>query len=311
MSWLVEAARLEPTMGRTPFRCASVRTATCCLALVWAPASRAADLLADLAANASLALGVSTSLSSSTTSLSAPTVQPHAVWAFQYGRIRFSTGGAAAVLGIAQDPRGPGASAELFSNDQLRMGVALRIDRGRNSASIEGLEGMPDVPATLRTRLYASYALTPRWTLASSVSQDVLGRGGGTVATADIGYRAPLTLAAEWYAGTGLTWTDSRYMNSYYGVPPDGAASTGLAAYATGAGPTNLRAGVGFTAALTSRWILFGGAGVTRLLGYAADSPLTKERLATAVSIGLAYRWGAQYDGLTSVLLPAPDAPAP
>ncbi len=296
-------------MGRTAFRKASIRTATCCLALAWAPASPAADLLADLAENATLALGASTSMSSNTTS-SAYSFQARPVWAFQYGRVRLSTGGAAAVLGIAQDPRGPGASAELFSSDKLRLGVALRIDRGRNSASIEGLEGMPDVPATLRTRVYASYALTQRWTVASSISQDVLGRGGGTVATADFGYRAPLTPAAEWYAGTGVTWTDARYMNSYYGVPPDSAAATGLPTYTPGAGPTNLRAGVGFTAALTSRWILFGGAGLTSLLGYAADSPLTKVRVTTSVSLGLAYRWGAKYEGLTSVLLPA-EPPAP
>ena len=301
-------------MGRTPHRLTCRRAATCCLVLAWAPVSHAADLLADLAANASLALGAAASLSSNTTS-SAYTLQARPVWAFQYGRVRFSTGGAAAVLGIAQDPRGPGASAELFSGERLRLGVALRIDRGRNSSAIEGLEGMPDVPATLRTRAYASYALTPSWTLGSSVSQDVLGRGGGTVATGDVGYRAPLTPASEWYAGAGLTWSDWRYTNSYYGVSPESAAATGLPAYAPGAGPTNLRAGVGFTAALTSHWILFGGAGVTGLLGYAADSPLTKERVTTSVSLGLAYRWGAQYDGLTSVLLPtsapASESPAP
>ena len=298
-------------MGRCLHPLALFRAVACCLAPFAAAASQVDDLVADVAANGSLALGLSASLSSSTTTSSGQQVQPRALWAFQYGRVRLSTGGAAAVLGIAQDPRGPGASAELFSGEQLRMGVALRIDRGRNSSSIEGLEGLPDVPATLRTRAYASYALTPNWTLAGSVSQDVLGRGGGTVATADLGYLAPLTPASEWYAGTGLTWVDQRYMNSYYGVSPESSASTGLAAYAPGAGPANLRAGIGFTAALSSHWVLFGGAGVTCLVGYAADSPLTKERVGKSVSIGLAYRWGTRYDRLTSVLLPPTETPAP
>jgi outer membrane protein len=297
-------------MGREMHRLVSLRATACALALAWAPASRSADLLDDLRANASLALGVSAGIASTSTGTSSPKVHPAPLWAFQYGRIRFSTGGAAAVLGIAQDPRGPGASAELFSDDRVRMGVALRIDRGRDSSSLQGLEGLPNVPATVRARAYASYALTSRWTTVGSISQDVLGRGGGTVATADVGYREPIGPTSEWYAGLGVTWADSRYMNSYYGVPADSAAATGYAAYAAGAGPMNVSAGVGFITALTSRWILFGGAGATQLLGYAADSPLTIRRVTTSVSIGLAYRWGAKYEGLMSVLLPVPTAPS-
>jgi outer membrane protein len=295
-------------MGRTHHFPARLTRVAGCVALVSASAAHADDLLADLAANASLALGVSAGIASSSSGTSSPKVEPKPLWAFQYGRIRFSTGGAAAVLGIVQDPRGPGASAELFSGDKVRTGIALRIDRGRTSSAVEGLEGLPDVPATLRARAYASYALTPRWTTVGSISQDILGRDGGTVATADIGYREPIGPATEWYAGVGLNWADARYMNSYDGVPAE-AATTGRPAYTTGAGPINLHAGIGFITALTSRWILFGGAGATQLLGYAADSPLTTQRLTTSVTLGLAYRWGAKYEGLASVLLPAPSTP--
>jgi outer membrane scaffolding protein for murein synthesis (MipA/OmpV family) len=313
-------------MGRSTHRLAPLRVAACGCVLAWAapapaaetttdfwsglPSAAAADPWAHLLANATLALGASAGVSSSTTA-SGHSAQARPLWAFQYGRIRISTGGAAAVLGFAQDPRGPGASAELFSGDKLRMGIALRIDHGRDSSAIAGLEGLPDVPATLRARAYASYALTQRWTAASSLSQDILGRGGGTVVTADIGYRAPLTPKSEWYVGSGMTWTDARYMKSYYGVPPGSGSNSGQAAYTTGAGPMNARVGIGFTAALTSRWILFGGAGATRLLGYAADSPMTLRPASAAVSLGLAYRWGAKYEGLTSVLLPEPAAEKP
>lgn len=312
-------------MGRNCLRLPTAKALVACIALATPWDSRAAgpladppadpvaqplaDLLADMAANASLALGVSTTVATSNSVVSGVTAKANPVWAFQYKRIRLSTGGGAALLGIVQDPRGPGASAELFSNDRIRMGVALRIDRGRNSDSIDGLENAPDVPATLRMRGYASYALNPSWTLATSLSQDVLGRGGGTVVTGDVGYRTPWGPGSEWYAGTGTTWTDARYMNSYYGVPPEVAASSGLTAYNPDAGLTNVRAGLGFTSALTSHWILFGGVSVTRLVGHAADSPLTKEPLATSASIGLAYRWGAKYEGLDSVLLPSARSP--
>ncbi len=263
----------------------------------------------DLATNASLALGVTTSFTPSYAGSSERKVRPHLVWAFQYGRVRLSTGGGAAVLGIAQDPRGPGASAELFSSNRLRAGVAFRIDRGRDSSTIDGLEDLPDIDATLRGRAYASYALTPHWTVAGALSPDLLGRGGGTVGTLDVGYRAPLTPASEWYAGAGVNLADSTYMNSYYGISPQTAAATGRPAYEAGAGATGVRAAIGFTAALTSRWILVGGAGVTHLLGYAAGSPLTQQQTAVSATLGVAYRWGAKYEGLTSVLLPRSEQP--
>lgn len=262
------------------------------------------QLRAELAAKASLALGVTAAWTPSYSGSTASSVQPRLVWAFQYGRVRLSTGGGAAILGIAQDPRGPGASAELFSGENLRAGVALRIDRGRHSSDVDGLEDLPDVPATIRGRAYASYALTPHWTLAAAIAPDLLGREGGTVGTLDIGWRDSLGPAAEWYAGAGLGMADARYMNSYYGVSPQTAAATGRTAFEAGAGVNSARLGVGFTAAVTSRWVAFGAVGATRLLGDAAASPLTESVTSYSASLGIAYRWGAKYEGLASVLLP-------
>ncbi len=186
----------------------------------------------------------------------------------------------------------------------MRAGVALRIDRGRNSSDIDGLQDLPNVPATVRGRAYASYALTPHWTLAASIAPDLLGRGGGTLGTLDIGWRDALGPAAEWYAGAGVSLADATYMNSYYGVSPATAAATGRPVFEAGAGVSGARLGLGFTAALTSRWIAFGGAGVTRLLGDAAASPLTQRQTTLGASLGIAYRWGAKYEGLSTVLVP-------
>ncbi|MFX7977160.1 MipA/OmpV family protein, partial [Acinetobacter baumannii] len=42
--------------------------------------------------------------------------------------------------------------------------------------------------------------------------------------------------------------------------------------------------------ALTPRWILFGNAGTSRLIGDAAASPLTLNRSSYSAGLGLAYR---------------------
>nr|WP_316639236.1 MipA/OmpV family protein [uncultured Roseateles sp.] len=215
---------------------------------------------------------------------------PKPLWALQYGRWRFSTSGAGQVMGFGEDVQGPGASTELIKNSAFRLGAAFRVDSGRKSSDSIQFQGLPDVKRTLRARLFASYALAPEWLASAAWSQDVAGRAGGGVLNMDIGYRLRQTRHTEWTAGAGLTAGTARNMQSYFGISPEGSLSSGLPAYQAGAGLRDVHAGVGFTHALTSRWILFGAAGTSQLLSDAARSPLVHQRSGNSVSLGLAYR---------------------
>jgi outer membrane protein len=212
------------------------------------------------------------------------------MWALQYGRWRISTSGAGQVLGFGEEVQGPGASTELIHGKALRLGVALRMDSGRKSGDSDALRGLPDVKRTLRGRVFASYAITPQWLASATWSQDLLGRGGGGQLGADIGYRLRLSPRTEWTAGAGLSAGSARYMQSYFGVSDAASVSSGLPAYAPGAGLRDAHAGIGFTHALSGRWLVFGSAGGSRLLGDAAQSPFVRQRDGQAVAIGLAYR---------------------
>lgn len=217
-------------------------------------------------------------------------IKPSPLWAWQYGRYRISTGRAAALLGFGADPPGPGASAELLSSGNLKFGAALRIDGGRGASDSPHLAGLPELRRTLRGRFYASYAAGPHWSLGASLSQDLLGRQGGALAAADLGYRAPAGVHSEWSAGVGLSFADRRYMQSYFGVTEAAARTSGLVAFNPGAGIRDLHAGIGWTTALTPRWIAFAGAGISALQGDAAASPLTHARSSTTASMAIAYR---------------------
>lgn len=212
------------------------------------------------------------------------------IWALQYGRWRFSTSGAGQVMGFGEDVQGPGASTELIRSSALRLGVALRVDSGRKSSESIRLQGLPDVKRTLRARMYGSYALAPEWLVSAAWSQDLLRRGGGGVMNLDLGYRLRQTRRTEWTAGGGITAGTARNQQSYFGVTPEGSLSSGLPAFAPGAGLRDVHAGIGFTHALSSRWILFGSAGVSRLLADPAQSPLVHQRNGSSVGLGLAYR---------------------
>ena len=210
--------------------------------------------------------------------------------AARFGRWRFSTAGAGALLDFGGAAAGPGASAELVETERLRLGLSLRVDSGRRSVSSDYLRGLPDVERTLRGRLYASYRLGAHWNAAASVSQDLLGRGGGAVAGFGLGYTQRLGQRTELSAGTGVDVGDARHMRSYFGITPEQAVATGLRAYTPGAGAKNVHTGLLITTAFDRDWIMFIGGGTSRLVGDAALSPLSRSTSAWGLSMGIGYR---------------------
>lgn len=212
------------------------------------------------------------------------------LWALQFGRWRISTSGGSALLGFGRSDAGPGASTTLIDSKRLRLGVALRVDSGRNSGDASTTRGLPDVKRTLRARLYANYSLTPDLNLGGSLSQDLLGRKGGLNAGVDLGWRFYRSPTLEWTSGIGVSAADAQNMRSYFGVPESAVEASGKPAYTPGAGLRDMHAGVGFTRSLSKHWFVFGSAGASRLLGPAADSPLTEKRNGTYAAIGAAWR---------------------
>ena len=211
------------------------------------------------------------------------------LWAYQYGRLRISTSRASSVLGFASDAAGPGASAELVSSKTWRVGAALRFDSGRSSSDSADLDGMPDIKKTLRGRFYASWRMAEEWTLNGSLSQDLLGRHGGALASLDLGHHMKLGERTELSSGAGVSFGNARYMDTYFGVP-ESAVRADRPAFSPGAGARDVHFGVGVMTALTPRWIAFANVGASRLLQDAAASPLTRQSTGSSAGIGLAYR---------------------
>lgn len=212
------------------------------------------------------------------------------LWAYQWGRFRISTSRSAAAMNFASDPQGPGASALLVDGKRVRFGAALRLDSGRNSGTSGRLKGLPDIERTVRGRVFVGYRLSDHWDISANVSQDLLGRQGGAVGSFDIGYHKRLSATVQWSAGVGISMANRQNMQTYFGITPEQAATSGLPVYLPGSGLRNAYAGTGFITALTPRWILFGNLGVSRILGNAASSPLTLERGSVSAGVGLAYR---------------------
>jgi outer membrane protein len=235
-------------------------------------------------------LGASLSVGPEYDGASRQRVRIRPVWAAKLGRFRITTSGGSALLGFGREVAGAGASTQLLEGDKWRLGLSLRIDSGRDSGDARTTRGLPDVRRTLRARLYANYSLTPDWNVGASLSQDVLGRQGGLTAGVDLGWRFYRSAETEWTAGLGVSAADARNLRSYYGVPAAAAADTGLPAYEPGAGLRGAHFGVNFKHALSKHWFVFGGAGTSRLLGPAADSPLVQRPGGSSAAVGVAWR---------------------
>lgn len=253
-------------------------------------AAHAEGWVDDIAANSRYVVGVAAHINPEYAGSSRRSAELVPLVAFEYGRLRISAAGASAILGFGQDPRGPGATAALIDRSDLKFGLGLRLDSGRKSSDSPDLAGFDDIRRTVRGRVYASRAWSERWTATAQVSQDLLGREGGALASADLGYRWPVGARTQLTFGGGANWGNSTRIQSYFGVSEAASARSGLPVYRPGAGLIDLHLGAGVTTAFTPHWIGFATLGAAELQAGAASSPLTRTRTTTSATIGIAYR---------------------
>lgn len=211
------------------------------------------------------------------------------LWTLRHGRFRLSGARSSGLLGRPGED-GSGASAELVETPLWRIGASLGIDSGRSSADDLRLAGLPDLRRTLRGKVYAHRDLAKDWGLSMNYSQDLLGRGGGATAGLDLGYGRWLSPGLRGSVGGGVTWADQRYMHAQFGIAPDVALRTGRQAFEAGAGVRDLHLGANVQWALSGAWFGFASVGTTRLMGDAAQSPLTTRRNGSSIAVGLAWR---------------------
>lgn len=216
------------------------------------------------------------------------------VLAAEWGRLRLSTGGGWGLMEHGRSrrrDRSVGLEGLLGGTDRFNLSLSLHLDRGRRPAEVDRLLGAPDVPTTLRARVRARYNLSEHWAASLAVSQDILGKGGGLVVDAWLGYDHPLGRRTTVGTSFNASWGNARYLRSEFGIPltPQRMAA-GLAGYRPRAGLFQASIGVDLTHSISRHWVAFGGVGYTRLQADAARSPLVHRRGGLTASIGLAWR---------------------
>lgn len=209
----------------------------------------------------------------------------------RYGRWTFSNSGL--FVTRRKDDIFQGLGSDLHRGDTVRSHFSLRLERGHASARSSELPDTPETRSTVRGRLNITWMpqgldRADGWKFNLGFSTDLLGRGGGQTLDLGLGREHDLGDGLRWSYGAGVSAASARYMRARFEVTPEEAARTGYAAYRPGAGLRDATVGTSWRYLMSPQWQAIWGVSGGRLLGRAADSPLTQQRNHWEAQLGAA-----------------------
>jgi outer membrane scaffolding protein for murein synthesis (MipA/OmpV family) len=189
---------------------------------------------------------------------------------------------------------GEGIGVNVIRGDNYRAGIAVGYDLGRDAKDdLDHLKGLGNVSAAPTVKLFGSYVISKGLPLVlrADVRQFA---GGADGAVADFDLYTPLPGSSKklvLFAGPSVTLADRLHLQTLFGVDSNQARASGYTEYQAHDGLES--AGFGFTAIrfIDEHWLVNMNIAANRLLGSAADSPITQARTQKVLVLAAAYRW--------------------
>jgi MipA family protein len=209
----------------------------------------------------------------------------------RWGRITVT--GAGGFTTKRKDEVERGLGAELVRREHLRLSLNLRYDNGRAEGDSPELAGMGAIKRTVRAKLMLRWNVDEHWQFGAGISADTLNRVGGYLVDATLARQWDVAPRTTWHMGLGVTAASDRYMQAWHGVTPEQSARTGYPVYMVPEGLKlrDMNLSGTLRTDFTPRWSGFSGFSVSRVLGPAADSPLTRKANVAGLSAGLVWRF--------------------
>jgi len=160
------------------------------------------------------------------------------------------------------------------SRPDMQYGLRLTADIGRKESRSDALNGMGSIQPRPEAGAFFNYFPMPEVFLTSSLRYGAGNDRNGLQIDLGAGYATQL--AAQWRMAVGVaaTYVNGDYMQAYFGVTPQQAATSGYAVYNAGAGFRDVRLNGSLTYFIDARWSLTGALTVSSLQGAARDSPI-------------------------------------
>lgn len=175
-----------------------------------------------------------------------------------------------------------GVGVNLIAERDWHAGFALSPRLGRSDSSDARLRGWGSITAGADARIFADHRWGP-FSLGASVHHELEG-SEGNLADATASWFVPLSRRLFVIARTTLTWADARYNGAYFGVTPQQsltalAGGTHLSSFAAPSGLRDLAVSLLTAWQFDRHWGVQALLGESTLLGAAAHSPLTQQRI--------------------------------
>lgn len=179
----------------------------------------------------------------------------------------------------------------ILQSPAYHIGTSISFDfQSRNESDDPHLHGLGNVHWGPKLRIFADYSVS---LLTGSVAayQDIAGTGQGMLVSGDLVANLPVTPSLLFSVGPGVTWANSVYTHTLFGVSAKQSAASGLPTYDTSSGIRDIHLNAYAQYAFSKRWM--GSVSVTagRLQHYAADSPITERRTELNFLTAVSYRF--------------------
>lgn len=195
----------------------------------------------------------------------------------RYGRWRIGQSTNEDWLRFSGYRKDTGLEYDWKDSEKLKVALSLRV---QNITDNESFDGFGSGKHTVRGRASISYRLTPRWSIGTDFTQDLLNRGDGTTVTMGVSYLWPLDERSALSLNTGVSWaTATHWQTQYRQLPPPSAPWH--------AGLGGLGLGLSYRHSIRPQWAWFGTLGTTRALGQVNE--VNPSLLSWSGQIGLLY----------------------
>lgn len=189
---------------------------------------------------------------------------------------------------------GEGFGVNVVQGPNWRASIAAVYDLGRRGHDDPSrLNGLGNINPAPEMKLAAEYVISKGFPL---VFRGALTRsfGGSNGWVADLGAYMPLPGSSEhfyWFAGPSVTFADSNYMQSWFGVTPEQAAASQYRQYDASAGLKSAGFGITMVYFVNKHWFVSADGALKRLLGSAAHSPIVQTRTEGVCDLSINYQF--------------------
>ncbi len=195
---------------------------------------------------------------------------------------------------VAFASTGEGIGVNVIQGPNWRASISAVYDRGRRGHDDPAhLNGLGNINPAPEMKLAAEYVMSKEFPL---VFRTAITRsfGGSNGWIADVGAYMPMPGSSDsffWFAGPSVTFADSTYMNSWFGVNPAQSAASGYRQYDASAGLKSAGFGITMVWFVNKHWFVTADGALKRLLGSAANSPIVQTKTNGVCDVSLNYQF--------------------